>query len=232
MQTTIIGYISTDLTYMPAGQKADGTKYNSNVTFNVAINHKTKTKSTDFVKMTVWGSYGDMVARSFKKGSWFCADCTREPNYTFQKRNASGTLMVDQDGKPVMGFIEGYQVNMVHFPPESYKHVKETIAAGVRKAGWDVEGSTEQSEWNAYLTKQRAEVYVPGSPKFGNALVKGVAQTGVAKAVVPQNDEEAELLAAFRAKKAAEAAEAAATVVQAPAAFVPPAPVVSDDEVF
>jgi len=202
MQTTIIGYISTDLTYMPAGKKADGTSYNSNVTFNVAINHKTKgNKSTDFVKMTVWGNYGDMVARSFHKGSWFCADATREPNYTYQKRNAAGTLLVDQDGKPVMGFIEGYQVVLVHFPPESYKHVKETIDAGIRKPGWDVPGSIEEAEWNATMAKMRAEVYVPGSPKFGHALVKGVAQTGMARtSVIPQDDEEAELLAAFRAK--------------------------------
>ena len=232
MQTTIVGYISTDLTYMPAGVKADGTKYNSNVTFNVALNHKTKGgKSTDFVKLTVWGTYGDMVARSFKKGSWICADCTREPNYTFQKRNAAGVLLVDQDGKPVMGFIEGYQVVQIHFPPESHKHVKETIAAGLRKPGWDVPGSKEEAEWNSYLTKQRAEVYVPGSPTFGNALVKGIAQTGFAKtAAIPQNNEEAELLAAFRAKKAAEAAATIATTQPAP--FEPPAPVVTDDEVF
>lgn len=235
MQTVIVGNISTDLVYTPAGVRADGTKFSSNVSFNVAINHKGKNKSTDFVKLTAWGTYGDMVARSFEKGDWICAESVRDPNYVYQKRNLAGVLLTDNDGKPVMATIESYQVSTIHFPPESYKHVQKTLKSGLRKPGWDVPGSTEESEWQAAMTKQRSEVYIPGSEKFGFALVKGVAQTGVARAAVtPQDDEEAALLAAFRAKKAAAAISTSAPTpepVPVPTSFEPP-PVSAEDEVF
>jgi len=229
MQTVIVGNISTDLVYTPAGTRADGTKFSSNVAFNVAINHKGKNKSTDFVKLTCWGSYGDMVARSFEKGDWICAESVRDPNYVYQKRNATGVLLTDNDGKPVMATIESYQVSTIHFPPESYKHVQKTITRGQRKPGWDVPGSAEETEWQTTMTKQRSEVYVPGSERFGFAIVKGVAQTGVARAaVIPQDDEEAQILAAHRAKKAA---EKAAAVTPAPTSFEPEA-VSADEEIF
>jgi len=236
MQTVIVGNISTDLVYTPAGVRADGTKFSSNVSFNVAINHKGKNKSTDFIKLTAWGTYGDMVARSFEKGDWICAESVRDPNYVYQKRNAAGVSLTDNDGKPVMATIESYQVSTIHFPPESYKHVQKTITRGQRKTGWDVQGSAEEAEWQATMTKQRAEQYVPGSEKFGFALVKGVAQTGVARAnVMPQDDEEAAILAAHRAKKAAEkaAVSTAPTATIAPTtSFEPPPPVGDDEGVF
>ena len=233
MQTVIVGNISTDLTYTPAGTRADGTKFSSNVSFNVAINHKGKNKSTDFIKLTCWGSYGDMVARSFEKGDWICAETVRDPNYVYQKRNAAGISLTDNDGKPVMATIESYQVSTIHFPPESYKHVVKTIQRGLRKPGWDVPGSQEESDWQAVMTKQRAEVYTPGSEKFGFALVKGVAQTGIARTtnVIPQDDEEAAILAAHRAKKAAEKAVLTSVPTAIISSFEPPA-VSADEEVF
>ena len=80
------------------------------------------------------------------------------------------------------------------------------------------------------LSLPHASPHTPSGYRVIAALVKGIAQTGFAKAAIPQNNEEAELLAAFRAKKAAEAAATIATTQPAP--FEPPAPVVTDDEVF
>ena len=208
----INGRLVDTAVYSPAGETANGKKYDSNTSIRVAVNFfsskKDGVKGAIYVKVTFWGVFGDLIAKNFQKGDMICCEGDREPNYTYQKRNKEGVPLTDNDGEQVMLSIESYRGTKIYFQDEPYRVVKRSLACGERRIGWDEEGHPAKAEFEEFKAKKAEAKYIPGEAKFWYADVRGVkSKTGYGQ-TTGLSPEEMEVIAAIRKKKADEAAAA------------------------
>ena len=215
----------------------------SNSFMNIASRANDGAGRNEAIPFTIWGKLAHTCAKAMSPGKeWHCiAQLHVYMGRVFKPgiNGQPGTVILGDDGQPLLTKKFSYTVSLLTFGEESNKHIQNEMQAminnqPVRPHDWNVIGSPGYVQWRETLKARMAIQFDPNMPTYGYARVLLPQGPGIgayiqnegvitpATTMAPTADTAAAVAATFGAVNPAAAAPVAPAMKVNPGGFVVP----------
>jgi len=152
----------------------------SNSFMNIASRANDGAGRNEAIPFTIWGKLAHTCAKAMSPGKeWHClAQLHVYMGRVFKPgiNGQPGTVVLGDDGQPLLTKKFSYTVSLMTFGEESNKHIQNEMQAmingqPVRPADWNVIGSPGYVQWRETLKARMAVQFDPNLPTYGYARI-------------------------------------------------------------